>query len=152
MKISKVPMGLTEGSPPWYHRVAFENGAWTDVWVQYEEGGVTENEQGEGPFEYADRMIMEEMKEEKKMDMMDAVCKAPEKTGSLREMLQIGRSNLNEIEATLEGIIQGISLEPTNRGREDDNINDLMGEARYIAEQSKRLLGMANNILQRLIG
>ena len=106
----------------------------------------------EGPFEYADRMIMEEMKEEKKMDMMDAVCKAPEKTGSLREMLQIGRSNLNEIEATLEGIIQGISLEPTNRGREDDNINDLMGEARYIAEQSKRLLGMANNILQRLIG
>ena len=106
----------------------------------------------EGPFEYADRMIMEEMKEEKKMDMMDAVCKAPEKTGSLKEILKVGRSNLNEIEAALEAIIQGISIEPTNRGREDDNINDLMGEARYIAEQSDRCREMVIIIMKRLFG
>ena len=71
---------------------------------------------------------------------------------SMRTIMQVGRSNLNELECVLEGIIQAISIEPTNRGNVDDNINDLMGEAKYIAELSDRCRGMANTILQRLIG
>ena len=104
----------------------------------------------EGPFEYSDRMIMEEMKEEKNMKMpMDAMVSRPD---SVKAIMQVGRSNLNELECLLEGIIQAISIEPTNSGKADDNINDMMGEAKYIAELSERCRGMANIILQRLIG
>lgn len=44
MKISKVPMVLTEGEPPWYHQMYLEDGKLAERWVQYEEGDMPEEE------------------------------------------------------------------------------------------------------------
>ena len=44
MKISKTPMALAEGEPPWYHQIHLEDGKWVERWVQYEEGEMTEED------------------------------------------------------------------------------------------------------------
>ncbi len=51
MKISKVPMALIEGEPPWYHQMVPENGTLVERWVQYEEGDLPEEEPEDEPEE-----------------------------------------------------------------------------------------------------
>jgi len=91
--------------------------------------------------------------ERRAMGMMNRGGMEPVETAeSIRNVLEVAGRNMEEAEATLSTIMNGIKYDPSKEAKKEPEVNDMKSQVNYMMGLSEHILVMSQTILQMVLG